>query len=166
MIKWRKFLVGPGASSKGRAGFVGLQKQALTVVGNVGAGVDDLQSVTLEANTLYKNGQCLRIMAVGRCAANANAKTVILSFGGTTILTTGAVAANDKRWVIEALVWRTAVDTQVAMAWGTFNDVEIAVTRTALTKDDGATQIIKCTGEATATDDIQQDLLSVEVLTV
>lgn len=161
--KWRKFMVGLG---RGRAGYVGLWKQAITTVGNVGAGEDDLQTVTCEADGFYKNGQATRIRACGRTAANANGKTFKLYFGGTSILTTGSVAANNKPWWVEALVYRTALDTQVAFAWGTFNDVEIAPQRTALTKDDGASIIVKGTGEATATDDIQQDYLGVYAETV
>lgn len=160
--KWRQFQSGKG---RGRAGFRGLQLLNTTSVGNVGAGEDDLISVTLEADSLHANGQTLEITAWGTCEANGNNKTAKLHFGGTEICTTGAVAANDKRWMLKALVHRTAVAVQKAIAWGTFNDAEVALQRTALTKDETATQIIKVTGEATADNDIICDALMVEVLT-
>lgn len=160
--KYRKFQSGAG---KGRAGFVGLQKVITVAVGNVGGGEDDLISTTLEAKSLYKNGQAIRITAWGSCAANANAKTLQLYFGGTSILTTGAVAANNKKWVIQAIVVRTGVDTQDVIAWGVYNDAVVATQFAALTKDDGANQTVKCTGTGTATDDIIQEGLTIEALT-
>lgn len=162
-VKWRKFLVGTG---KARAGFVGLVKQSLTAIGNVGTGEDDLISITLEANVLHRNGQGLRIVAAGRSGANGNNKQIKLKFGGTTIFDSGVVTINDKKWFIEAYVYRTATDVQIAFAWGISDATVIAVQRTALTIDDAAAIIIKCTGEATADNDIIQDMLNVEALTV
>jgi hypothetical protein len=161
--KWRKFMVGQGS---GRAGFVGLFKQSTTAVGSVGAGEDNLQSLTLEADALYKNGQAVRITAFGSCAANGNNKTVKLHFGGTSICTTGAIAANDKKWILRALVIRTGSDAQDAIADGQFNDALVIPQFTALTKDDGAAIIVKCTGEATADNDIVQEGMTIEALTV
>lgn len=162
-VKWRKFMAGKG---KGRAGFVGLQKQSITLTGNVGANEDNLISLTLEKNTLYKAGQTIRITAWGNCAGNGNNKTLKLYFGTTAILTTGAVAANAKKWIIEAIVVRRTAGAQRAVAWGTFNDTEIVPqTNTAVAEDETTDLTIKCTGEATDNDDIQQEGMLVEVLT-
>lgn len=162
-VKWRKFQVG---ASRGRAGFIGLWLQTVTPVGNVGVGADDLQSLTMELASLYKNGQAARIRANGRTAANGNNKTLRLLFGGTAILTTGAIAANNKPWWVEAIVYRTGVDVQVAFAWGVFNDALIVTQRTALTIDDGAAIIVKTEGTGTADNDIQSDRLAITAETV
>ena len=164
--RWRKFQVGIG---RGRAGFHGKWLQALTSVGN-GADTteDNLQTVTLEANGLYKLGQLVRIRCAGRTGANGNNKTFQLYFGGTSILTTGALASNALNWWVEAMIWRTGSKTQTAFAWGVFNGALIAPARTTLTKDDTATIIIKGTGQSSVAtaNDIQQDILDVSVETL
>lgn len=157
----RKFQSGTG---KGRAGFVGLQLQETTSVGNVDAGVDDLMSVTLEADTLYKKGCALRIYAFGTTGGNGNNKTVKLLFGGQEVFTTGVLAANDKDWMIEAFVVRRATVARV-YAKGIANDTLIAPVYSELTVDFAVDNIIKCTGEAVATDDIIQKAMLVETLT-
>ena|SRR3990167_847858 len=161
--KWRQFMVGQG---KGRAAHSGVWKRSTTAVGNVGAGVDDLMSFTLEADGLYKLNQGIRIIAAGISGADGNNKEIVLLFGGTSIFTTGVVTDNDKKWFIEAHVFRTGADTQLAYAWGIADATVKAVTRTALTKDDGAAIIVKCTGETTDTDMIIQQLGIIEALTV
>mgnify|MGYP001618210370 CR=1 FL=1 len=163
MIRWRKFQVGAG---KGRAGFLGLQKQALTTIGNVGAGEDDLQSVLVEADSLYKNGQAIRVRAWGRSANNGNDKTLRLYAGATKIFDSGVLVLTNKPWFLEAIVLRTATDVQLAFAHGLAASAVLDPTRTALALDDGASITFKVTGEATATDDIQCDYMEAVVETV
>jgi hypothetical protein len=141
-------------------------KRSTTTVGNIGTGVDDLMSFTLEANGLYKLNQGIRIVGAGRSGADGNNKEVVLLFGGTSIFSTGVITDNDKAWHIEAYVFRTGASTQVAFAWGIATATVKAVTRTALTKDDSADIIVKWTGETTDTDRVLQDLGLVEALTV
>lgn len=140
---------------------MGLWKQVLTAVGNVGSGEDDLQTTTLEASGFYKNGYTIHVKARGRSGATGNNKTIKLKFGGTTIYTSGAVSDNNKKWSIDAEVYRTAADTQIAFARGLQDATMIAEQRTALTIDDGAAIIVKVTGEATADNDIICDYLQV-----
>ena len=158
----RKFQA--GNSPKGRAGLVGLQKVSSVAVGNVGAGVDTLITLTIEKDTLYKNGQALRITAWGSFAANGNNKEVILDVGGTTVSDSGVLTDNDKKWMVEAIVIRTGVDTQDVISRFIHDTAIITLAITALTKDDGADIVVKCTGEATATDDIIQEGMLIEVL--
>jgi hypothetical protein len=84
-----------------------------TGVGNTGAcGPDDLQSYTLPANTLVFANRGLKIRAYGTTANNANAKTVRLVFGGTTVLTKQLTASVAGTWEFEAVVLRTGASAQ------------------------------------------------------
>ncbi len=132
-----------------------------TSVGNVGGGADDLISFTFAANTLSTTGDILEIEAWGTYAANGNSKTVTLEFGGQTILTTGAIAANDGSWHIKAKVVRTAAATQeiIAQIVSSNSSVADSATRTAGTQTLTSSLTIKCTGTGTATEDISQKAL-------
>ena len=136
-----------------------------TAVGNVGVGEDDLITYSLLANTLNANGKGVRITAWGTLANNANAKTLKLYFGSATILTQALTINSLYIWRITALVFRTAADTQV---YHSEYDSEITSTPDwesgTPAEDDGAAITIKCTGEATANNDIVQSGLLVEVL--
>lgn len=160
---YRKIQFGTGRS---RVFLGGIHTSSITPVGNITTGVDDLITATLEANALYKNGAGIRITAFGVTAANTNNKEVILVFGGTTILTTGVLAANNKPWWLTAIIQRQAVAVQQSIAWGMANNLIVVPAFTALTKDETSALIIKCTGEATSTDDIIQEGLIIEGLGV
>lgn len=137
-----------------------------TPVGNVGAGEDDLISSSLTAATLANSGDCAEITAFGTFAANANLKQVKLKFGATTVFATGAAALNGGSWHISAKVVRTGASTQIASA--TFNGNVTVVTADATYSEPAETLsgavTIKCTGEATADNDIIQKGLMVRYL--
>lgn len=129
-----------------------------TAVGNVGVGEDDLITYSVPAATLAADGDSLEISAWGTFAANANNKTVKIKFGATTILDTGAVAANSGNWVIRATVVRTGAATQQCFATlvtdnATLTDIA-KYTTAAETLANAIT--LKCTGEATSDNDISQ----------
>jgi hypothetical protein len=123
-----------------------------TPVGNIGAGVDDLISLTVPANTLYKNGQALRVYAWGLMGADGNNKEIILKFDGTTIIDSGVLTTNNKAWFLEALILRTAAAAQVAFGKMTVDTTPITGLRSSLTKDPTTDLIMKVTGETTTTD--------------
>lgn len=161
---WRKFMVGFG---KQRAGFSGLALVNTSPVSNVGTAETDLIKVTLLANSLYKNGQTIRIAAWGVTAANANNKTIKLYFGGTLLVSTGIVTLNNKVWWLEAIVVRTASKAQTAISWALGDIVIDADSVAALAVDDTLNQIIKATGlSGTGSNDITCNGLIVEALTV
>lgn len=162
--KWRKFQVGRG---KGRAGFTGLQKVNTTPVGNVGSGEDDLISTTLEANSLHKAGQAVRITAWGHTANNSATKTIKLFFGSVAIMTNALTVSIAGNWMIQALVIRKTSTTADAIAGLVGGATSLAdCERTALSSlDFTADTTIKCTGTATSNDDLIQDGLIVEALT-
>ena len=144
---------------------------SITAVGNVGAGTDDLISYTMPANVLEKTGRTIRVTAWGQTANNANPKTVTLNFGGTAILTTALTISIAGFWRIQAEVIRTGEDTQDYISQPVQGATSLVDCEGgALTIDEDATIIIKCTGTVTDgggginNNDIVQDGLIVEVV--
>lgn len=143
----------------------GLLTVKTTAVGNVGGGTDDLQSYDLPANVLSANGVTLRIYAWGTTANNVNAKTVTLNFGSQTIMTQALTTSLAGTWRIEAIVARTGSSTQDIFAeLLQLSTIIHKHTLTAGTQTDTAAITIKCTGAATADNDIVQEGLVVEVM--
>lgn len=132
-----------------------------TAASNSGSSETDLITYTVTANTLENNGDIVSVKAWGVFAANANNKTLKLKFGSQTILTTGAVAANDGSWEINATIIRKTPTTQEITASITSSNTSItqSSTRTAGTQDLTTDVIIKCTGQGTSTTDLTEDAL-------
>ena len=148
------------------ATFVGKATVNNTAVGNVTTGEDNLITYSLPINALYEAGRGVRITAWGTGANNANAKTLKLYFGTAVILTNSLTTSQANTWRMVAEVFSTGTDTQDYIAQflqaGTVaqTDIELGTA----TQDDGAVITIKCTGDATATNDIVQEGLIVEIL--
>lgn len=85
-----------------------------------------LWSFALPAGSLMVNGRGLRIKAFGTFAANGNNKTAVLTFGGTTIATTGTVAANNVTWLLEADLQRVSNTTQIAIGSAQYGTTFVA----------------------------------------
>lgn len=132
---------------------------------NTSTGETDLLNYTLQKDTLVNNGDLIEIEAWGIYAANANNKTVKLVFGSQTILTTGAIAANDGTWSIKGKIIRKTVSTQeiVAEILSSNSSVADSATRTAGTQDLTTDIIIKCTGTGGATNDITEYALAIKL---
>lgn len=75
----------------------------------------DLYSWTLPGGTLDADGKAIRLLAFGSVAANANAKTIKLYFGASTLQVYNAGTGNNLAWLIEATVIRTGAATQLAI---------------------------------------------------
>lgn len=133
-------------------------------------GTSDLTSHSLEANTLATNGQAIRVTTWGRFAANANAKTVHLAFGATTVATsTSSTSWNDYQWRLEALIMRKDATNQraiglVALAanGSTSGNVMSQESKPAATLS-GAV-IVKTVGTSGTNADILQEGFIVEML--
>lgn len=95
-----------------------------------------LKSTTLRGRTFFRNGVAVRFRATGLFAANGNNKQIDIYLDGTSILTTGVVTTNDKRWRFEGLIQRDGSNTQKAIVWGVNDTTNIAQTKTSLTKTD------------------------------
>jgi hypothetical protein len=125
-----------------------------------------LISISLPADTLTYATKGIRITAWGTTANNVNAKTVVLNFGSQAVLTFALTVSQVNTWRIVGEVFSTGTDAQDYVAQlvqgGTVTALDVE-SGTA-TQDDGAAITIKCTGAATADNDIVQEGLLVEVL--
>ncbi|MBP3958344.1 hypothetical protein J8F10_24105 [Gemmata sp. G18] len=154
-----------GLEFSGTNGAVLVPSVNTAAVGNVGTGEDNLRTYLLLAGRFNTAGKGIRITAWGTGANNA--KTLKLYFGSTVILTASLTTSQANRWRVVAEVYSTGTDAQDYVAQfiqgGTVSQADVNVGSS--TEDDGATITIKCTGEATTTNDIVQEGLLIESLT-
>jgi hypothetical protein len=111
-------------------------------------------SYTVPPNTLSANGQFLRFRFYGTTGATANNKTVQVYWGGTSVFSTGAVAANNKPWFLNVAILRTGAGGQAIFVEGQFNATAVAAVTTQ-TKDETTALVLKNTmtnGTAAAAD--------------
>lgn len=139
----------------------------VTAVGNVGGGTDNLITYSLPANAMANTASGIKIRVWGTYANNANAKTLNLLFGATSI--SGAISgvtAQAGTWCIEAIVVRTGAATQDTFIQytetGTIGQ-HINLVGTAAETLSGAITV-KCTGAGTNDNDIVQEGMLVEML--
>lgn len=130
-------------SGRGRGGHVLFQKCSLTAVASAIAAETLLGALVVEAKTLYRNRQGLRVTIRGTTAANGNNKQMKLYVNTTGVLAaatavydSGTVTINAKGWGIDCLLFRTASNVQLAYAKGYSDATLIAMQRTALTLTD------------------------------
>jgi len=134
-----------------------------TSVANTGSSATDLMSYTLSGGTLSGN-QAAGVVAAGTFAANGNTKTVVLTFGGTTIATiTGAF--NGTPWRIDAQVYRKTDSTQISTVI-TYKDSPVVTTLTSVSSSvtTSSDVDILVTATGTATNDIVQTILAISLL--
>ncbi len=156
---WRAIRGGLGLS------LGGMLSVNTTSVSNTSTGATDLITYSLAQNSLTNNGDILEIDAWGVYAANGNNKTIALAFGGQTILTTGAIAANDGTWSLKAKIIRKSATTQeiVSEILSSNTSVIDSATRTAGTQDLATTLTIRCIGTGGASSDITQYALKINL---
>lgn len=158
------------SSYPSNAGILATGNVTTTAVGNVGGGTDDLITFTLPANTLSANGKGVRITQWGTSANNINSKTLTTNFGGTTILTKALTISVATIWRIETIIFRTGSNAQTYYSRLTnfdttgLVDLDTTATQGTATETDTATIIIKCTGTATADNDLLQKGALVEII--
>jgi hypothetical protein len=134
-------------------------------VGNVGTGTDDLMTYTLPAATLGTDGQTLRITLHGFTAANANVKTITFNFGATIVtINPVTTAPNGQNWRAVFEVVRTGAATQSLGGMSMMGAVLQGVYKAVPTETLSAAVVIKCTGAATADNDIVQGTMLIEQL--
>lgn len=131
-----------------------------TSVGNIGAGEDDLQTVTLPANGLTTTGHCIHWDMSGTFAANANAKTLKIYFGTTAMQTITAPTVVGGNWHGFATICRTGANAQKYASRVDFMNSATNVVTNAFdtqgtsTETETATIVIKQTGEAVSNNDL------------
>lgn len=124
--------------------------------GNVLAAETTMMTYTMQPNVLRKDGYNVNIQAYGTFAANTNNKQIKLYFGTAVIFDSTALVLNAGTWMLQAIVTRTGVATQQAIVTVTSSNTTLvnSVSYTVPTQDLTLAVIIKCTGTATATNDI------------
>lgn len=137
-----------------------------TSTGNILTGVDDLQTYSVPANTLATNGDRIKFRAGGTFASNANSKQLRVVYGATQLITTGALLLNNGKWGVDCMIIRTGAATQKATC--TLNTSLALLTTTTDYQTPAETLsgavTLKMTGEAVLTNDIVEELSSVEYM--
>lgn len=139
----------------------GTAKVNTTTVGNVGAGEDDLMTYSLPANSLATNGDYIEGKAAITFAANANNKRVRCYFGATAMYDSTAQAQNGGAMEVTWTIVRTGATTQRVIAKSVSTSTLFTDDATYTTPGEtlSGAVTIKCTGEATSNDDVQQTIM-------
>lgn len=166
---------GRGGLRVAMAGFVKRAVSSFLVhvaVGNIGAGEDDLQSVSLPGLSLRDAGDFIRIRMWGTAANNANAKTLKAYWGTQVLLNLPLTVSIAGKWFVEVTIARTGKDTQdwvmtitesTAAALAALKQAQDNGTSTQL---EGSANVVKCTGTGVADNDIVQEGMTVEVMNI
>lgn len=129
----------------------------VTAVGNVTTGDDDLQTASIPASLMTTNGDMVVFEAYGTFANNANAKTLRVKYGGTTVVTVTLPTSVAGHWRACLWVTRTGAATQDCYAEVTYNGATQGGFSTAAETLTGAVTA-KCTGDATSTNDVVSEI--------
>lgn len=174
-----------GATTPGTGKFTTLQRRAgtstgyggssttlssqTTVVGNVGAGTDDLMTYTLPANALATNGDWVRITATFYAAANATNKSFRLELNLSNLWQSGTQAFNNAHIAVTVLIVRTGANAQrvtyqAISSSALLAGLNLVSAAGALTETDTSAMTIKGTGlsGSSTTDDCQQYCMLIE----
>jgi len=139
----------------------GVLYKTVTSVGSVSTSETTLYTQAIAANTLASNTQAVRVSTFGSFAANANTKTVRLTFGSTTV-TVAASAFNGGKWGCDLWIARSGAATQVitgSIHWSAGASPNPISTTAAETLSGAVT--LALTGQGTDTNDITMDALTV-----
>lgn len=134
---------------------------------NSGSNQTDLQTYTLPANTLSKNGSCIRIRSVIKWINNGNSKRSKLYFGSEVLWDTGATPSYFSNiFIIDALIIRTGATTQKGLITisGTSTNFSNDTSYYVSTRDLTQNQVLKFTGQGTANGDIYNYAMLVEYI--
>ena len=136
-----------------------------TAVGNVGVGEDDLITYSVPGNVLLADGDSITFEASGTFAANANNKRLKVKFGTDALFDTTSIAINGADWTVHGRIIRTGAATQRAYVTFASDDATLNVSAdaSAPTQTLSSANTLKCTGEATANDDVKQETLIVSL---
>lgn len=156
--------VGEGLENNGTA--LSSKSYSLTTnttdVGNVGSGEDNLMTYSLGAGTLASDGDYIEFTMTLQTAVNANAKTIKVYFGSTTLLSLPSLSSAGGYITITGKIIRTGATTQdVEISYVSTNDNQTASFGTAAETLSGALTL-KATGEGVSDNDITMKLLTVK----
>lgn len=139
-----------------------------TQVSNSGSSSTDLISYSLQNNNLANDGDRIEIIAWGSFAANSNSKTLSLIFGTQTISSfTGNF--NGGYWQYRANIIRISSNEQaISIELASNNttiqsNVNYPLSLVSGTQDNSSSLIIKCVGQGSASDDLIQNALIINL---
>ena len=162
-----EFFGGMGTATGTLVHLGGIIASAVTAVGNVGTGEDDLHTYTLPANAFILAARTIRGLGYGTFTNNTNAKTLKMYFGSLAHTVSIPISIGG-HWSSEFVTKRNGASTQVYYAKvevvnsATNLVVGTFISQGTLTESETAAIIIKHTGEATANNDIVQTLSTYE----
>lgn len=151
----------------------------LSLIGNVGIGLDDLHSFSLPATYLFNNNDYLRVRYGGSFADNANLKRIVVSFAGQNIHDSGLFDIRfGATWSYDIVYQRvstTVIRANMQLMWffinlnavgtlggnGSMVGVCVDLTVANLMSNDS---IIKLQAEGTADNDILQKQSIIELI--
>lgn len=152
-------------NSAANANVGGVIEVNTTAVGNVTTGEDDLITFTIPANTLNNNGDQVEFDMAGVFAATANNKRVRVYIDNTLLFdTTDLTTTTAEDWSIKGIIIKTGTGTQKCIVQWLSTEATLlsSVDYSTVAEDETAALVLKATGEATATDDILQEVLIVK----
>jgi len=154
-------------------------KVDVSVVGNVGAGLDSLHSFSLPANSLATNGDWVRFRYCGNCATNDNDKRLQTSIDAQVLENTGLIDIDQGWWRVEGTYTRlsaTSLFAESCISFGFLNQLDGAAAQAgsslrlisrnanltvANLNSNAVTMLVQA--EATANNDVTQNLSIIEL---
>lgn len=150
-----------------------------STVGNVGAGLDNLHSYSLAANSLATNGDWVRVRYCGNLATNDNDKRLQTSMDSQTLENTGLIDIDSGWWRVEGTYTRlsaTSVFAEQQIVFGFLNQLDGAAAQAGNSQRhiarNGTLTVSNLTSnavtllvqaEATANNDVTQNLSIIEL---
>ena len=139
-----------------------------TQTGNVGAGVDTLQTYSVPANCLAVNGDRINFEFAGTWGNNANNKQLVLKFGSTTLISTDVSPyglTSETSWAVKGTIIRTGAATQKAVCVLTFDGADapaplVKKSSPAETLSGAVTLLL--TGEGVSDNDIVKEIFTLD----
>ena len=127
-------------------------------VANVGTGEDNLITYLLPASCFAATAKGVRLKAWGTGANNANAKIIRMYFGASAMASANLTASQANEWTIEAEVYSTGANAQdFFSSFVQTGAANVLVNGSgSLIHGDATVATCKCTGEASANNDIVQ----------
>lgn len=152
-------------AGSGGGGITGTLNVNTTAVGNVGAGTDDLITYSVPAGTLGANTDYLTFEMSGTVANNVNAKTLTVVFGSTTLISISVPISAAADWSLTGAIIRTGATTFKSRVVFNSNSATLMSSADYIpgTETLANALTLKCTGAATADNDIVQESLIVRL---
>lgn len=146
-----------GGSTGNEAKLGGILYQSITTVGNVGGGNDDLMTYSIPASTLANDGDSIWFEAIFVLSTAANAKTMRMIFGATTLGDVGYGSGVGGNIYVRGRIYRVTATTQRVIMMATDDNLTVADT-TYTTPGETLSGAVTLKGQGTGTsdNDVQQ----------